>query len=625
NIEDSLDAAFIEFGEEKQGFLPFAEVRPEIFPEECKNKKNLKISDVLYRGQEIVIQVTKDEIGNKGAALSTYLSLPGRYVVLMHSDESGGGISRKIDSEAARQAAREMLSKLNVPEGMAVIIRTAGITAAKKELYRDFTTLCEAWQQINKGAQLGRAPTLLYREPDIVIKTIRDYFSSEVNKIHIDDAEEYEDALRYFTENMPDLVKKLELHKKKEPIFHHFGIEQAIEELFKREVKLPSGGYIVIEQTEALVSVDVNSGKSTKEEGHANTVYKTNLEATEELARQLRLRDLGGIIIVDFIDMLSSKHRRDVERKLKNVMRTDKARIKIGMISENGILELTRQRLRQSHQLISHVTCNHCAGTGRVRDAAGLAILALRNISGYLAKKRKQLSILNVQLPVEVANFLNNSKRKELLELCNVHETEINVMGDQHFQESAIEFKEERRGQAGLHAASLNKDFKSEILSGKQSFTKNNKQASWNSANKKISPPPSIGPVPTLIDFDENEAETIPTEIKEQIVEIKHYDDVIMEALFGVAPDIDVSDIVKLIQTTANSFEKDKGNDSVGLSDNENIVNETKSSTEVVSTEEPVKKPKRRRFSRSKKNKAIRNPNQPTTNSDAVLPANSEE
>lgn len=561
NIEDSLDAAFIEFGEGKQGFLPLSEVRPELFPEEYRNQKRVKVSDVLERGQEIVVQVTKDEIGNKGAAVSTYLSLPGRYVVLMHSDDSGGGISRKIDNESARQAARDMLSRLNVPEGMAVIIRTAGMTATRQDLYRDFRALCEIWQQINKGAQLGRAPTLLYREPDIVVRTIRDYFSSEVTKVVIDDEEEYEDALRYFTDHMPDLVKVLERHKKKEPIFYHFGIEQAIEELFERQVKLHSGGYIVIEQTEALVSIDVNSGRSTKEDGHEATVYKTNLEACDELARQLRLRDFGGIVVVDFIDMVSSKHKRDVEKRLKEAMRADKARIKLGRISENGTLELTRQRLRQSHHLISHVSCSHCKGTGRVRDAQGLAIMALRRISGQLSKRRVQLSSLTVRLPVEIANVLNNQKRRELVELCDLHELNVNIIGDGRFTESTIEFEEERRGQAGLDAAAHNKDYKSEIMSSRASHQKGPRQQNdkWSNPARKPSPPPSIGPVPTLIDFDENEEEQPMVEAAgEQRVIAKHYDDPLMEAFFGSAPEMDIS---HLVQSNASAGSNDEDED----------------------------------------------------------------
>lgn len=545
NIEDSLDAAFIEFGEDKQAFLPLSEIRPELYPAELRGQRRVKISDVLSRGQELVVQVTKDEIGTKGAAVSTYLSLPGRFVVLMHSDEGGGGISRKIENESARQAARDMLSRLSVPEGLAVIIRTAGMTASRQDLYRDFRQLCEIWQQINKGAQLGRAPTLLYKEPDIVIRTIRDYFSSEVGKIVIDDEEEYEDAHRYFSDHMPDLVKVLERHRKKEPIFLHFGIENAISELYEREVKLPSGGYIVIEPTEALVSIDVNSGKSTREDGHASTVYKTNLEATEEIARQLRLRDLGGIIVVDFIDMISSKHRRDVEKRMRDAMHNDKARVKVGRIGENGTLELTRQRLRQSHHLISHVSCERCKGTGRVRDAEGLAVLALRNINAHLSRKRQPLASLSVKLPVAVANALNNQKRRELIALSDSYHLSILIFGDPLFSDVAIEFEEEKRGQAGLDAAAHSKEHLSEVFGGGGRHGGQHRQSApkdgWGPTTRKDLPPPNIGPIPTLIEAEFLEAEEISETKIAPVNHNKHYDDPIEEALFGSAPELDPS------------------------------------------------------------------------------------
>lgn len=543
NIEDSLDAAFVEFGEDKQAFLPMTEIRPELIPAELRGGRRVKISEVLTRGQEIVVQVTKDEIGTKGAAVSTYLSLPGRFVVLMHSDEGGGGISRKIDNENARQAARDMLSRLSVPEGLAVIIRTAGMTASRQDLYRDFRALCEIWQQINKGAQLGRAPTLLYKEPDIVIRTIRDYFSQDVSKIVMDDEEEYEDALRYFSDHMPDLVKVLERHKKKEPIFLHYGIESAISELYEREVKLPSGGYIIIEPTEALVSIDVNSGKSTKEEGHAATVYKTNLEATEEIARQLRLRDLGGIIVIDFIDMISSKHRRDVEKRLRDAMHNDKARIKVGRISENGTLELTRQRLRQSHHLISHVSCEHCKGTGRVRDAEGLAVLALRNINAHLSRKRQALASITVKLPVDVANALNNQKRRDLVALSDSYHLNIFVVGDGRFKNVDFEFDEEKRGQAGLDAAAHSKEHLSEVFGGgRHGSQRQSSKESWNLQVRKDLPPPTIGPIPTLIESEFLEEEEPAAELAARTVEApKHYEDPIEEALFGAAPELDES------------------------------------------------------------------------------------
>lgn len=454
NTEDSLDAAFIDFGEERQAFLPFSEIRPEIYAGDAELDRRVKISDALTPGQEIVIQVTKDEIGNKGAASSTYLSIPGRYVVLMHSSDRRNGISRKIAGESARKTAREALSRFQMPMGMGAIIRTAGVNATQEDLIRDFQHLCKEWERISSAAKLGRAPTLLYREPDITVRTIRDYFSPSVKSVVIDSEEDYEEARAYFNEHMPDLVKLLERYRRKEPIFQFYGIEQAIEKLHQREVKLPSGGYIVIEQTEALVAIDVNSGSATREVGHEATVYKTNLEATEEIARQLRLRDLGGIIVVDFIDMISVRHKRDVERRLASLMRADKARTKVGHISENGTLELTRQRLRQSYRLISHVACEHCNGTGRVRDAEGLTLNALRRISGHLARKRTQLTKLNVSVPTQVASVLNNHKRRELIQLCDTYNIDIEVLGDARLEGNSIELKEERRGQAGMAASS---------------------------------------------------------------------------------------------------------------------------------------------------------------------------
>ncbi|HXW60296.1 MAG TPA: ribonuclease E/G, partial [Myxococcota bacterium] len=440
--------------------------------------------------------------------------------------------------------------------------------------------LCEAWQQIDKGAQLGRAPTLLYREPDIVIRTIRDYFSSDVSRIVIDDEEEYEDALTYFREYMPDLVQLLERHRKREPIFHYFGIEKAISELFDLEVKLPSGGYITIEQTEALVSIDVNSGSSTKEEDHEATVYKTNLEAADEIARQLRLRDMGGIVVIDFIDMVSRWHRRDVERRLRDLMRNDKARVKLGRISENGILELTRQRLRQSHSMISRVICTSCGGTGRVRDVQGLSLSALRRIAAYLAKKRVQLSKLSVKVPVEVANLLNNRKRKDLLTLCDNYEVEIDILGDTKLNDAQIEFYEERRGYAGLRAKAPLRDYwegsegaVAPSRRGKQGFPEGYKKP------KSELPIASIGPVPTLIDLDMTE-ESIEQAVVAPKKDHEHFEDEIAEALFGMAPKKSLEEMLRelapnsvmsneteeALEETKNSFDEALDVDSINES-----------------------------------------------------------
>lgn len=547
NVEDSLEAAFIEFGDDKQGFLSLSEVRPALYPEEVRGQKRPRISDVLKRGQEIVVQVTKDEIGQKGAAVTTYLSLPGRYVVLMHSDDGGGGISRKIDDESARRRAREMLSRIAVPEGMAVIIRTAGMNRPLVDLYRDLKALCESWEQIDRGAQLGRAPTLLYREPDLVVRTIRDYLSPDIQKIIIDSEEEYQEVLAYFEDRMPDLVDLLERHEARQPVFESFGIEKAIEDLFHREVKLPSGGYLVIDQTEALVAVDVNSGRSTKEEDHEATVYKTNLEAAAELARQLRLRDLGGIVVVDFIDMASRKHDRDVERAVKEAMRADRAKVKVGRISENGTLELTRQRLRQAHRLISFTNCPHCEGTGLVRDPEGLAVSALRQIHSRLARHAERLAKLTVRLPVPVANVLNNTKRRELLDLGEAHQVAVEIIADERASGSDLRFDEERRGRAGLEAAHAVKDRRlTEDAQRRRGRRGRKRHEEVAPAAMQATPPPSIGPVPTFLDDEEvlltrePEPEAAPEEIAEAPA---HFDDALDEALFGEAPSLSLQDV----------------------------------------------------------------------------------
>ncbi|MDP2345428.1 MAG: Rne/Rng family ribonuclease [Deltaproteobacteria bacterium] len=502
NVEDSLEAAFIEFGDDKQAFLALSEVRPALYPPELKGVRRPKISDVLKRGQEVVVQVTKDEMGNKGAAVTTYLSLPGRYVVLMHSDEAGGGVSRKVDDEQARRRAREILNHIEVPDGMAVIIRTAGVSRPRIDLYRDLKSLAREWETIDRGAQLGRAPTLLHREPDLIVRTIRDYLAPDISKIVIDNEEEFEELKSYFEERGPEAVQLLELHSSKQPVFEKYGIEGEIEELFERQVKLPSGGYLVIDQTEALVAIDVNSGRSTRETDHEATVYKTNLEAAKEVARQLRLRDMGGIIVVDLIDMVNRRHDRDVERVVRDAMKDDKARVKIGRISENGTLEITRQRLRQAHRLISHSPCPHCAGTGLVRDPRGLAVRALRELSNKVSKNAVNLARMTVRLPVDVANLLTNTKRRELLELGEDHQLLIDVVADARLQGSEIRYEEERRGKAGLDAAQSVRDPRLERGRGGRGGARRGGRQNESNGAPNFGPtvsPPSIGPVPTFL------------------------------------------------------------------------------------------------------------------------------
>jgi ribonuclease E len=518
NVEDSLEAAFIEFGDDKQAFLALSEVRPSLYPEHLKGQRRPKISDVLKRGQEVVVQVTKDEMGNKGAAVTTYLSLPGRYVVLMHSDESGGGVSRKVEDESARRRARDVLAHINVPDGQAVIIRTAGVSRPRLDLYRDLKSLARQWEQIDRGATLGRAPTLLYREPDLVVRTIRDYLSPEISKVVIDAEEEFEELKSYFEERSPEAVQLLELHQNRQPIFDKYRIEEQIEDLFEREVKLPSGGYLVIDQAEALVAIDVNSGKSNKESDHEATVYKTNMEAAKEVARQLRLRDMGGIIVVDFIDMVNRRHDRDVERVLREVMKEDKARVKIGRISENGTLEITRQRLRQAHRLISHVPCVHCNGTGIIRDPRGLALRAFRELNHRVSKGAGALARITMRAPLEVANLINNSKRRELMDLGDEHKILIDIVGDARLQGKELKFEDERRGRAGLEAAGSVRDPRLQDH-GRRGSRRGRRDAEPAPNFGPTTPPPSIGPVPEFLDDEAAIAAADERDAQEQTTE----------------------------------------------------------------------------------------------------------
>jgi ribonuclease E len=556
NVEDSLEAAFVEFGSGRQGFLALSDIRPAIYPPDLKTHKKPKISEILTRGQEICVQVTKDEIGNKGAAVTTYLSLPGRYVVLMHSDDAGGAISRKIDDERARSRARDMLSMLDVPDGMAVIIRTAGMNRPRIDLYRDLKALCETWEQIDKGARLGRAPTVLYREPDLVIRIIRDYLAPDVAKIIIDSEDEYDDAKSYLERRMPESIDLVQRHTGNQPIFEAYGIERAIEELFHREVKLSSGGSIVIDQTEALVAIDVNSGRSTREGDHEATVYKTNLEAAQEVARHLRLRDLGGIIVIDFIDMISRRHDRDVERSIRDAMRADKAKVKIGRITENGTLEITRQRLRQAHRLVSHTQCPTCLGTGLVRDPEGLALSAYRQLHGKIARTRRKLARLVVRLPVDVANIMTNAKRRELLELSENHQIHIDIQADPKLHGPELRFDEETRGRAGLDAPHSINDPRLE-KKGRHNQNRRKKDDPMVPV-LTVQRPLTIGPVPTFLLDEETllkeqataepektasrEGQPVVDEESKPEVE-QHFDDPLMEALFGTAPELKIEEV----------------------------------------------------------------------------------
>ena len=409
-IEPSLEAAFVNYGVDRHGFLPFKEIAPEYYSKKSR-KKDLSIKDVMKEGQEIIVQVSKDERGNKGAALTSYLSLAGRYIVLMPNNNDGGGISRRIEGEE-RSNFKEVLSQLKVKKGTSVIGRTAGIGASVEQIQWDLDYLNQLWEAIENAANAQEGPFLIYQESNLVIRAIRDYFSEDIAEVLIDRQEIFDQAHQFMSHVMPDYVDRIKLHKDDTSLFSKFNIENQIESAFLREVQLPSGGSIVIDHTEALVSVDVNSSKSTKGRDIENTAFNTNLEAAEELAKQLRLRDIGGLVVVDFIDMEYQKNQRDVENKMRDALKNDKARIQTSKISRFGLMELSRQRLRPSLGDTINGVCQKCNGTGRVRDTQSTALYMLRLIEDESTKEENQT--IAIQLPVEVATLLLNEKRSAI-------------------------------------------------------------------------------------------------------------------------------------------------------------------------------------------------------------------
>ncbi|WP_354678686.1 Rne/Rng family ribonuclease, partial [Cupriavidus plantarum] len=409
-IEPSLEACFVNYGEERHGFLPFKEVARAYFKEGV-DVRNARIQDALHEGQELIVQVEKEERGNKGAALTTFISLAGRYLVLMPNNPRGGGVSRRIEGED-RQELRETMAQLQVPDGMSIIARTAGIGRAAEELQWDLNYLLQLWKAIDGAAGDNKAPLLIYLESSLVIRAIRDYFQPDIGEILIDTDEIYEQARAFMSVVMPDNMNRVKKYRDDVPLFSRFQIEHQIESAYSRMVMLPSGGAIVIDHTEALVSVDVNSARATKGADIEETALRTNLEAADEIARQLRLRDLGGLIVIDFIDMESGKAQKDVETRLKDALRHDRARVQMGKISRFGLMELSRQRLRPSLSEGSHITCPRCNGTGHIRDTESSALQVLRIIQEEAMKENT--AAIHCQVPVEVAAFLLNEKRQEI-------------------------------------------------------------------------------------------------------------------------------------------------------------------------------------------------------------------
>jgi ribonuclease E len=409
-IEPSLEAAFVDYGTDRHGFLPFKEISRSNFVEGA-DASRARIQDAIREGQEVIVQVEKDERGNKGAALTTFISLAGRYLVLMPNNPRGGGVSRRIEGED-RNELRDIMAQLEVPQGMSIIARTAGIGRTLEELQWDLNYLLQLWGAIENAAKLQSGAFLIYQEGSLVIRAIRDYFQPEIGEILIDTPAIHEQAVQFMGHVMPQNVNKVKLYTDDIPLFSRFQIEHQIESAFSREVTLPSGGAIIIDHTEALVSVDVNSARATKGSDIEQTALNTNLEAADEVARQLRLRDLGGLIVIDFIDMESQRNQREVENRLREALHYDRARVQMGKISRFGLLELSRQRLQPSLGETSHISCPRCHGTGHIRGIESSALHILRIIQEEAMKENTYA--VHAQVPVDVATFLLNEKRSDI-------------------------------------------------------------------------------------------------------------------------------------------------------------------------------------------------------------------
>ena len=429
-IEPSLEACFVNYGEERHGFLPFKEVARTYFKEGI-DVRNASIKEALREGQEIIVQVEKEERGQKGAALTSFVSLAGRYLVLMPNNPRGGGVSRRIEGED-RQELREAMSQLQVPDGMSIIARTAGIGRDATELQWDLSYLMQLWTAIDEAAKGNSAPLLIYLESSLVIRAIRDYFQPDIGEILIDTDDIYEQAAAFMSVVMPDNLPRVKRYHDDVPLFSRFQIEHQIETAYSRTVPLPSGGAIVIDHTEALVSVDVNSARATRGSDIEETATRTNLEAADEIARQARLRDLGGLIVIDFIDMESSKAQKDVENRLRDALRHDRARVQMGKISKFGLMEMSRQRLRPALSEGSHVTCPRCNGTGHIRDTESSALQVLRIIQEEAMKENT--AAIHTQVPVEVAAFLLNEKRPEVIKIETRFKVNVLMIPNKHLE-----------------------------------------------------------------------------------------------------------------------------------------------------------------------------------------------
>ena len=450
-VEPSLEAAFVNYGEERHGFLPFKEISRSYFNSKAKDDNGrYNIKDAIKEGQEVLVQIDKEERGSKGAALTTFISLAGRYLVMMPNNPRAGGVSRRIEGDERNQV-RDALRELNMVDGSGVIVRTAGVGRSSEELQWDLDYLTQVWTAIDDAAKDKPAPFLIYSDSNIIVRTLRDNYRNDIGEILIDSPAIYEEARDFVKQVMPHNLDKLKLYKEETPLFNRFQIESQIESAFGREVRLPSGGEIVMDHTEALISIDINSGRATKGSDIEETALNTNLEAADEIARQLRLRDSGGLVVIDFIDMGSNRNQRAVEERLRKALSVDRARVQIGRISRFGLLEMSRQRLRSSLGESSYGTCPRCSGQGTIRSVDSLALSILRLIEEETMKDTTGRVI--AQVPVSVATFLLNEKRRAISLLEGRHKAEILLIPNATLETPHFEISRERTDEAGQNTA----------------------------------------------------------------------------------------------------------------------------------------------------------------------------
>lgn len=482
-VEPSLEAAFVDFGADRHGFLPLKEISREYFTGHTGGRPNIK--DVIKEGTEVIVQVDKEERGNKGAALTTLVSLAGRYLVLMPNNPRAGGISRRIEGDE-RAELREAMSKLTIPAEMGVIVRTAGLGRCAEDLQWDLDYLLQLWQSIKEAADKKAAPFLIYQESNVIIRAIRDYLRQDIGEVLIDKSSVYEEALEFVKQVMPQYQNKIKLYQDSVPLFNRFQIESQIETAFQREVKLPSGGSIVIDPTEALVSIDINSARATRGGDIEETAFNTNLEAADEIARQLRLRDIGGLIVIDFIDMGNNRNQREVENRIRQALTVDRARVQTGRISRFGLLEMSRQRLRPSLGETSGVVCPRCSGQGTIRDIESLALSILRLMEEEAMKDKT--SEIRAQVPVTVAAFLLNEKRKMIAKIEKRHNARIIVIPNANLETPHYDVQRLRDGNAQDHESSYEIILEGEDSSDDLTQTSRAQQPRQQAAVRNVAP-----------------------------------------------------------------------------------------------------------------------------------------